>query len=57
MKARLGIIDDETAQQGLSLSKTIVGIGDVTARLLWDATNGFQDFDKAKQKPNKSRVS
>ena len=49
MKARLGIIDDETAQQGLSLLKTIVGIGDVTARLLWDATNGFQDFDKAKQ--------
>lgn len=49
MKARLGTLDDETTEQGQALLKTIVGIGDVTARLLWDATNGFQDFDKAKQ--------
>jgi transposase len=49
MKARLGSLDDETIQKGQDLLKTIVGIGDVTARLLWDATNGFQDFDKAKQ--------
>ena len=49
MQDRLGCLDDETAQEGQALLKTIVGIGDVTATLLWEATNGFRDFDKAKQ--------
>ena len=49
MQDRLGCLDDETAKAGQTLLKTIVGIGDVTAKLLWEATNGFQDFDRAKQ--------
>lgn len=49
MQDRLGCLDDEAAKEGQALLKTIVGIGDVTAKLLWEATNGFRDFDKAKQ--------
>jgi transposase len=49
MQDRLGCLDDESAKTGQTLLKTIVGIGDVTAKLLWEATNGFRDFDKAKQ--------
>jgi transposase len=47
--AFLGTVDTVEAQQGQTLLKSIVGIGDVCAKLLWEATNGFKDFDKPKQ--------
>jgi transposase len=45
----LGSVDTPTAQEGQALLKSIVGIGDVCAKLLWEATNGFIYFDKPKQ--------
>lgn len=49
IKARLGTLTTEQAAEKQELLKTIPGIGDVCAKLLIDTTNGFQDFDKAKQ--------
>jgi transposase len=49
IQAYLGTLEDDSAKEGQALLKTIIGIGDVCAKLLWEATNGFQDFDKAKQ--------
>ncbi len=45
----LGTTNTEEAQQGQALLKTITGIGEVCSKLLWEATDGFKDFDKPRQ--------
>lgn len=49
LKYRLGALTTEESTQKQALLKTIPGIGDVCAKLLIESTNGFQNFDKAKQ--------
>jgi transposase len=47
--ALIGSINTPNAQEGQALLKSIIGIGDVCAKLMWEATNGFIYFDKPKQ--------
>jgi transposase len=47
--AQIQTADNETEQKAQELLKSIIGIGEVTSKMLIEATNAFQDFDKPKQ--------
>ena len=49
LAAQINTINDEEKQKAQDLLKTIVGIGEVTSKLLIEATNAFQNFEKPKQ--------
>ena len=49
LAAQINTINDEEKQKAQDLLKTIIGIGEVTSKLLIEATNAFQNFEKPKQ--------